>query len=141
MKMAVIDTSVIVKWFLTEEDEADKAAKLLNSYIRKEIFLAVPFLVVYELGNVLKTQRQIPLERKSLFLKDFFNLELTFTPFDDHVAAKTLETSIEYDLTYYDASFLVAAEEVDAMLITADKRFYNKVKDYSQVQFLAEFEL
>ncbi|MBI4209248.1 MAG: type II toxin-antitoxin system VapC family toxin [Deltaproteobacteria bacterium] len=135
----VVDTSVIVKWFVDEEGR-EEALQLLNRFFQRDIDLVIPILAFYELGNVLKLRTDVSLGSKTSLLREFFELGVAVAPFGEEIATRTLERAIEYNLSYYDATFLVAAEEVGATLITADKRFYNKVQRCPQIRFLGELE-
>ena len=48
----VIDSSIVAKWFLTEED-SDEALKIRDSFATDRIKLAVPTLLFYEVMNAL----------------------------------------------------------------------------------------
>jgi len=55
-KRYVLDTSVIVKWFMTEKN-SDKAEKLLDDLIDEKIEVVIPISLLYELANVLWVRR------------------------------------------------------------------------------------
>jgi len=54
--MYVIDTSVVVKWFIEEKD-SNKAIKILEYYKLGELTIVAPDLVIYEFVNVLRYNR------------------------------------------------------------------------------------
>jgi len=49
---------------------------------------------------------------------------------------RTLELAYAHDLTVYDATFMACAEELGAVVITADQKLVNKVKQPAKVRFL-----
>lgn len=51
--MWVIDTSVIYKWYV-EEENSDKAMSILNDFIEGNTRITIPDLVFYELSNALR---------------------------------------------------------------------------------------
>ncbi|MGC9196606.1 MAG: type II toxin-antitoxin system VapC family toxin [Syntrophobacteraceae bacterium] len=55
MGRRVVDASVILKWVLGEEREAEwnKALALLNGWVEGRVELMAPDLWVYEVGNFL----------------------------------------------------------------------------------------
>ena len=53
MKRLVIDASVALKWFLKDEKYGDRAMCLLERFVRGEIDLVAPSLMVYEIINAL----------------------------------------------------------------------------------------
>ena len=47
----VLDASVVAKWFIEEED-TEKAIEIRDKFVRGEIKILVPSLLIYEIGNV-----------------------------------------------------------------------------------------
>jgi predicted nucleic acid-binding protein len=117
----VVDTSVAVKW-LVEEEDSDRAAALLGRS------LVAPDLILIECGNALwKRQRrgEIPFDQALAGLarlEQFVSLAPS-APF----ALRALEMAVELQHPVYDCLFLAAAERLDVMLVTADRRFYDAV--------------
>lgn len=56
--MNVLDASVIIKWFIVEED-SDKATYLRKEYMKNLTQIAVPDLMLYELTNALRFNKNI----------------------------------------------------------------------------------
>ncbi|MGB9760741.1 MAG: type II toxin-antitoxin system VapC family toxin [Thermoproteota archaeon] len=52
MSTVVVDASVIVKWFV-EEENSDKAIKIRDKYIEGEIKLVAPKIITFEVLNAL----------------------------------------------------------------------------------------
>jgi predicted nucleic acid-binding protein len=44
----------------------------------------------------------------------------------------------QFDLTFYDASFLALAVELDCPLITADRRFFERTQSLPRVRHLSK---
>lgn len=53
--MNVLDASVIIKWFIVEED-SDKATYLRKEYMKNLTQIAVPDLMLYEINKCIKIQ-------------------------------------------------------------------------------------
>ena len=47
MKIAVVDASVVLKWYLPDEKYSHKALRLLDNYIADELDLLAPSLLEY----------------------------------------------------------------------------------------------
>lgn len=54
MKYYVIDTSVAVKWFSEDEDDAENAFRLRQMLLDGLCSITIPDLLIYELANALK---------------------------------------------------------------------------------------
>ena len=52
----ILDTSVIVKWFVKEEDSPE-ALQYLQEFRQGGIAIIIPTLLFYELGNALITKK------------------------------------------------------------------------------------
>ena len=51
---AVLDTSVVIKWFRTFEPARDKVLYLREKFLDEKLTLAISDLLLYELTNVLR---------------------------------------------------------------------------------------
>ena len=51
MKSAVLDASVILKWYLIDETYGQKALDLLHKFITRELTILSPSLLEYEVIN------------------------------------------------------------------------------------------
>lgn len=128
MKDLVVDTCVIVKWFLPEAD-SDRALALRESFRAGTVNLLAPDLLLTEFANVLWKQRSsLGLDEAEKTLA-----ELRAWGLDLVSSAKLLDDALtlayEHRRTVYDALYLTLARERECDLITADERLYNAVKD------------
>lgn len=108
------DCSVLAA-VLFDEPERSRAAEVLAGM---EIF--VPFLIDHELLSVAAKKARQGLEevvRQGLF--DFAELDVTRCPVD---AIAQWRVAIEYELSAYDAAYLQLALELEAPLVTFDRR-------------------
>lgn len=131
----ILDASVIVKWFLLEED-SDKALFYLDAFNEGSISIIIPHLLFYELGNVCLT--------KQLARDDVENIAqklsaLTVKVID--IASLTFSTiyhnAVTFKLSFYDASYVALMEQEHCQFITADKKLYNKIhKAFPQTKLL-----
>jgi predicted nucleic acid-binding protein len=124
--MNILDASVIIKWFVIEED-SDKAIFLRNEFIQGKSQIAVPDLVLYEITNALSYNKNISIDKINMALEAIFDIELNIvTP-----TLSELKTAIfiskEFEVSIYDSTYLALASILDFQFITADEKFYKKI--------------
>lgn len=124
--MVVIDTSVAFKW-IREEDTRHLSLELLHQYLFGKEQVIVPELLLYELANALSSKTELTVEdiEQAWDLFADFNVP-TFTPTADFLQ-KCLRFAKKYQVSVYDATYAVLAEEKKCDLITADDKFVDKV--------------
>lgn len=124
-RAAVLDTSVVVKWFIQEED-SNKAANLRYAHGRAELLLNVPDILLMELANALRYSPVVSAEEIPQALRLFSGLEIHVVPFDLNVLISASALSLKHDLAVYDAYFLAVAKALDIPLITADRKMLSR---------------
>jgi len=141
MKRAVIDASVVLKWYLVDEEYSQKAIGLLDKYLSNEIEILAPSLLEYELikGLIIAQKRGRVEEEKILEAIDgFISLEIKLKNLSLFYP-KVLEYSRVYNRSVYDASYLALADKEGIILITADGEMYDAVKkDLKWVRWLGD---
>ena len=118
----VVDSSVAVKWFLAErEPDVDAAWALLSAHLAERIALAAPEHMRLEVLNALKHRGLAAdgLVRAAAALDGF---RLDWRCVDGSLAAASAAIAVARRLTLYDAVFAALAIELDADLVTADRR-------------------
>jgi predicted nucleic acid-binding protein len=118
---ALLDTSVAVKWFVTEED-SEIATSLRRAHLWDEIRLYVPDLLLMELANALRYTGRLSEERILEDLATFSALDISIVPFSIEVLRSSVALSLDQDLAVYDAYFLAMAQGLGIPFITADQR-------------------
>ncbi len=118
----VIDASVVVKWFLSENmSHVDEAWPLLEAHLIGLIVLCAPAHLRLEVLNAMRSRRFPEAEiLKTADALEGFRLE--WHPVDGPTARAAAELAARHNLTLYDAAFAALALELDAELITADGR-------------------
>jgi len=141
LKQVVIDASVVLKWFLTDEEHGQKAMSLLGQYISNELNILAPSLLEYEVMNgLIIAQRRGRLKEEKVLtaIDGFMNLEIKLMNLS-HLYPKVMHYSKIYNRSAYDASYLAVADEAGITLITADEGLYNVVKkDLKWVKWLGD---
>lgn len=128
----VVDTSLVLKWILSEAD-SDKALALLAEWSRDKVAILAPSLLMYEAANSLHQQmkrREFPFEAAKQGLLDILDagLNLYFSP-DMALSIRAIELAGQFRLqATYDAHFLALAETKNCELWTADTRLWNSVQ-------------
>ncbi|RPI49931.1 MAG: PIN domain-containing protein [Deltaproteobacteria bacterium] len=141
MKELVIDASVILKWYLPDEEFASKALNILHRHVSGEIVLCAPTILPYEILNAfLMAERRgrVNEEVTRNAFNAFLDLEINFLdPFMDYPGI--ISPARSFDRSVYDASYLAVAEKRNFNFVTGDKRLYNAVrKKLKWVQWIGQ---
>ena len=132
----VLDTSVIAKWFLDEEG-SDRAELFLDA-LEDGDRIAVPSSFFFEFAHVLWCHRRTGMiERNAAAIwNDVERLPFLVTYWDE-IFPQTLTFAYRFDVSPYDAAFVVLARELGCELITADRRLWKRThRDCPWVQLL-----
>jgi len=121
--MIVVDASVINKIFLPHEIGFEKAQSIIENHILKKETILVPDLLYYEVANTLSTKSQIPLELISLSLDKLYKLNLECIHINREQIKKASKLAKKRNISVYDASYTILAEENKCNLVTADAKF------------------
>lgn len=132
----VLDASIILKPFLAE-DGYTEVVDLFQRSSKKEISLFVPSIMMYEVGNILARKFSgIELDKaiSKLMSLNIMSLDVQYVGVNEILKLTRLHPGI----TFYDASYYALACEIDAKLITADKKFTEAINDPTRIiQFSA----
>jgi predicted nucleic acid-binding protein len=125
----VVDASVVLKWFLPEDD-SDSAERLLIGFLSGAVSLYAPDLLLVETGSALWRRSVIRAEfpatdAKSIY-RDLLTLPLNLQP-SDRLAAAAFSLGINHRHSVYDAFYCALAAEMDCELITADRSLVAKL--------------
>ena len=144
MTRIVIDTSVVLKWYLADEENGQKALAILDKYVSNELDILAPSLLEYEVinGLIIAKKRGRIQEKKILTaIEGFISLEIKLISLSLYYP-KVIHYSKIYNRSAYDASYLALADDEDISLVTADKGLYAVVKkDLKWVEWLGELKL
>lgn len=125
-KPLVIDSSVAVKW-LNKQDEnyTLQADKILKDVQKEKVYLVMPELAKYEVGNAL-LYKQMPLQNALGSVATYYSIPIQFMPQDQQQAQSAIQIAYENKVTFYDASFMALAKEQHADLITDNSKHQKK---------------
>ena len=122
---ALLDTSVAVKWFVTEED-SERAADLQQAHLRDDLQLHAPDILLMESANALR-YAGLSEERILQDLETFSALGIEIIPFSIDILNSAVNLSLEHDLAVYDSYFLALAQAMEIPLITADRKMLSRL--------------
>ncbi len=135
VKKLILDASVVIKWFIDEED-SDKAALYLNAFQQNQLEITVPSLLFYEVGNFFVSHK-VGSDRAGEAMLILRNLSLGSQDVGLQWLRNIYQNSLEYGLTFYDATYITLLQNTNCEFVTADKKLFQKVqKSFSGVKFL-----
>jgi len=134
----VVDTSVLIKWFKTRGEELlIEAARLREEIDRGGIEVHVPALLLYELGNILLVKTRLGPAALDEAVVRLEALPFLVAPPATPLLVRALRLGREFNLTFYDASFLALAVELDCPFVTADQRLFDHTRELQRVRHLS----
>lgn len=141
MKQVVLDASVILKWYLADEEYGQKALSLLYRYISNELEILAPSLLEYEVVNglyIAQKRGRIKEEKLLSAIEGFIHLEIKLKGLS-HFYSRVVHYSKVYHRSVYDASYLAIADVEGITMITSDEGLYNTIKkDLKWVKWLGD---
>ena len=140
MKTYVLDASVILKWVIGDAKEPDQglAIRLLNTWMTGDLELVAPALWKYEVGNFLGRQLPDNAIEKMDILSD---LQIRTIDLTSIMYRRCFEWMKTHGITFYDAAYLAVAYEFPGILVTADKKFVNKIHQPEHIRLLQDVEI
>src|SRR3990167_9747667 len=128
MQLIVADSSVIVKWLNERnEDRVSQAAETLEAARSNKVIIYAPELSRYEIGNDLLKKKLIISQAQDT-LTTSYELPVIFVSETAKLAHATYEIALKNNITYYDASFIALAKNLNATLVTDNPKHQTKVK-------------
>jgi predicted nucleic acid-binding protein len=135
--MIILDASVVIKWF-SEEEYTEKALELRERIRYGEEQVIEPDLLLYELANALKHNQHFEVQDVRDALTSVFDMNIDIvTPLPDIIDV-AIKLAFEHTITVYDAFYIALAQETGLILITADKKLYERVPSLEFVKFIGE---
>jgi len=131
--MTVLDASVVLKWFV-KEDDSDQALKLREEFYRGEKEIVVPDLLLYEVANALRYNPSFSVEAVQEAVGTLLAIEIEIITPTFSLLSETIELAKDLGITCYDAAYLSLAEELGFEFITADEAFHRKVSETGRLQ-------
>ncbi|OGY26762.1 MAG: hypothetical protein A2Z11_02190 [Candidatus Woykebacteria bacterium RBG_16_43_9] len=135
----VLDASIILKLVRTENEEDQQIAlDILKAFQDNKIDILLPNFWVFEIGNALVTRNV----ENFVTLYDFLlTVEFPTYTFKSGELISIGELAKEYKVSFYDASYHYLARLTSSTLVTADEKYFEKVKDIGNIRLLKDLEL
>ncbi len=135
----VVDSSVLIKWIKTKDEElVNEARRLLTEIERRPLEVHVPALLLYEVGNILLLKTDLESAGLNEAISNLEALPFAVAPPATPLLKRAARLGKEFNLTFYDASFLALAVELDCPFVTADRPFFNRTRSLDRVRHLTK---
>jgi predicted nucleic acid-binding protein len=138
--IVVIDASVVLKWLLedpTREPDTEKASALIESVISGGLEVLQP---VHWLAEVAAVAARLAPQTAVRDVEMLAALELP-TANDPNVIQHATRLAIDTNHHLFDTLYhAVALEHEEAVLVTADDRYYGKAERYGAITALCDWE-
>jgi len=124
----VVDASVVVKWFSGSDEDAGRAAELLNRHIAGTHTLASCSLLLYEVSGALLSNPNLSKADVSKAMKNLLELGLELVDFRE-VVNEAVALASSKALSICDAAYVAVSQVRHLPLVTANHELLEKVAD------------
>jgi predicted nucleic acid-binding protein len=141
--ICVVDASVAVKWFVEgdwaeSEDHVDHALELLLAIRNGAVELWQPPHFLAEVMAVLARKKAAAAAQD---LADLLNLDMRYVE-SSGIYNTALDLAICCQHHLFDTLYhAVALHTPGALLVTADRRYYDKARSYGQITWLTDLQV
>ena len=141
MKAIVLDASVILKAVLPKENEVEERStlKIFEKYRKGEIEIIVPIFWVFEIGNTLS--RKLPLEKVQLAFALLLSQGFKEYNLSHSELLEIGKFSSQNRVSFYDASYHRLAHFIDAIFVTADKKYFEQFKEDKHITLIQNLKI
>jgi len=119
----VLDTSVLVRFFVPYADEDQPRAEALrDGWLDDRVQLVQLDLSVYEFVNAVTRSLGHGSEQAAREVGALYRLQMPIVPVDNALAVEAARLAADLGLSGYDAAFVAAARRLGVPLVTCDRR-------------------
>lgn len=122
----VTDASIVVKWFI-EENDSDKARFLRDKFIEEKVEVIVPSLLYFEVLNALKYSQLFNPSELDNAGESLENYGFKVITIKNEIREQMVKIAVDHDITIYDASYLGLSIALGITFCTADEKFIKKL--------------
>ena len=126
MAEIVVDTSVVVKWYIPEQHH-EQARALRDAYLNGAFDLVAPAVMPFEAVNALKYSGYYDGERLEDASKSLLKYGIDLVSFDNTGPIAEIADTLE--ITVYDAAYIALARKLDTNIYTADRDLLNDLDE------------
>lgn len=134
MEKIVVDTSVAIKWFVSEP-KSKEAIGVFNQHNKKKIKIVVPDIIRLELINGLFYSYHFKSYQLKEVLTSLKSANLDLVSIDKIDLNSVTDLMEEYNIASYDGLFIALAQKLDCPLVTNDKRHHLE-RMYRKIRYL-----
>lgn len=128
MDQIVADASVVVKFFVNEEN-SDSAHRLMETFVSREVVLFEPALLEYEVLNALLNSRnRYDTSQLNDVARALVNYNFIVHSMDEPLLVEAIRASTKYKISIYDAVYVALALITNSKLYTADRKLIEAVR-------------
>jgi predicted nucleic acid-binding protein len=135
-KRIIIDNSVLLKTVFEEEDSSF-VRQIVALHMEKQLTLLAPPVLYFEFLNALskniKDTEQVKLTLKKYFKFGIAIIDATYGYLEEGIKAACENK----DVSYYDSSYHSLAKDMNGIFLTADKKYYDVMKNEGHIALLA----
>jgi len=142
--ICVADASVAVKWFIAGagknegEDHLDQARELLRASWRGEVDFLQPPHFLAEVAAVLARLKPGAARED---IRDLTQMDIHYAP-ATAAWATAIDLAVRLQHHLFDTLYhALALETPGAVLVTADRRYYDKAREIGRLVWLGDFEV
>lgn len=140
--LLILDTSVVLKWFLDRgESDVVPARKLREAFLKGGCTLGAPDLLLIEVANALIAGHRARPKEVSETIATILEIGLQLFELQFPALVKATEMAATYGVAVYDSYFLAVSIESDGLLVTADESFLRKIKSHVNITSLRDLRV
>jgi len=142
MSKVVVDSNVLVKWFIPE-DHHEEAKALLQDHLYGSTTVVTPRYALLEFANTMRKyvfRGLIDLEKALKIYELLVESAPQFFEEKEELVKKALDYAMQKGITVYDAYYIILAHEFNTVTYTADERLLTHLKGKEQaVKHIREY--
>lgn len=136
---AVLDSSVVLKWFRKDEIWRASALQMRQAYLDGHMLIYVPDLLIYEIANVLRYKPDLTDQQAQEALDSLYDLNIKIIEISQEMIKGAVRLAYSYGITVYDAAFLALAESLKVKFVTADEKLSERLFGVPCLQHISLF--
>ena len=141
-KTYVLDASVCIKWFSSEDEEhVEKASAIRVQHRDNKISLVAPDILVYEIANALSYNPLFDSEKVNEAIQSLYQMDIKFVKPSLTLIKEAINLRFLKEITIYDAVYIALARYINVQCITADRKLFNSISGLSSVIFLGDYRI
>jgi len=137
MATILLDSSVLVKWFI-EEAGSDRASSIYRHFLAGRLSLAYAELSLFEVANALHFSGRFTAHDIAKAMTALQTLNMQKAGFDSRALNRAAELAAEHGTAIYDGYLVALAEQNRWDFLTADQRLLRRLIIYP---FVYDFDL